>query len=257
MKEAQRKLSEAQRNDAREKQDEALRELELAKAHLEEILRQLREEEMGRTLALLESRVRKMLAMQNEVYDGTKRVDKVPQADRDRDFEVETGRLSRKESQIVAEADKALAVLHEEASAVALPEAMSDMRDEMEQVVVRLAQAKVGQMTQGIEEDVISALEEMVAALQKAQRDLEGKKAQAGPAQGGDPPEPPLVDKLAEIKMIRALQMRVNRRTQRYGDMIETEQADQPELIAALRRLADREERIHRVTRDIVVGRNQ
>ena len=98
MKEAQQKLEEAKRRDATEKQAEALKELEQAKAELEEILRQLREEEMARTLAMLEARFRKMLDQQVEVYEGTKRLDKVAEAERDRDDEIEAGRLSRKEA---------------------------------------------------------------------------------------------------------------------------------------------------------------
>jgi hypothetical protein len=66
-----------------------------------------------------------------------------------------------------------------------------------------------------------------------------------------------LVDTLAELRMIRALQMRVNVRTERYAQMTKTEQADKPDLLEALKRLAEREARIHQVTRDIVVGRNQ
>ncbi len=67
----------------------------------------------------------------------------------------------------------------------------------------------------------------------------------------------PLVDTISELKMIRALQMRVNTRTRRFAELTETEQAEKPELIEALKRLADREQRIHKVTRDIVVGRNR
>ena len=40
---------------------------------------------------------------------------------------------------------------------------------------------------------------------------------------------------LAELKMIRALQMRVNRRTERYSKLIEGEQAENAELVEALR----------------------
>ncbi len=257
MQEAQQKLNEAKRDDAKEKQAEALKELEQAKADLEEILRQLREEEMSRTLAMLETRFRKMLDQQVEVYEGTKKVDKTPQAERDRDDEIEAGRLSRKESLIAAEADKALAVLREEGSAVAFPEAVAEMREDMEQVVVRLAQAKVGDVTQGIETDIIAALEEMIASLQKAQKDMEQKAKQGQPPPSGEQDEPPLVDTLAELRMIRALQMRVNVRTERYAQMTKTEQADKPDLLEALKRLAEREARIHQVTRDIVVGRNQ
>ncbi len=53
------------------------------------------------------------------------------------------------------------------------------------------------------------------------------------------------------------MQMRVNNRTQRYYEIIKTEQAEQPDLVTALKRLAEREEKIYRVTRDIVVGRNE
>ena len=44
--------------------------------------------------------------------------------------------------------------------------------------------------------------------------------------------------------MIRSLQLRVNRRTQRYADLIEgQEQAVEPDLIEAVRELADREQK--------------
>ena len=255
MREAQQKLEDAQREGAAEKQAEAIKELERAKAELEEILRQLREEEMSRMLAMLESRFRKMLDAQIEVYEGTQRVDNVPASQRDRDDEIEAGRLSRKEAQIVVEADKCLSLLREEGSAVAFPEAVVEMREDMQQVVERLAQAKVGELTQSIETDIIAALEEMIAALKKAQKDLEQQQQQpqGQPANG----EPALVDTLAELRMIRALQMRVNRRTQRYFDLTNEGHVDTPELLQAIKRLAEREARIHEVTRDIVVGRNR
>lgn len=255
MREAQQKLEQAKREDAVEKQAEAIKELERAKADLEEILRQLREEEMARMLAMLESRFRKMLDAQVEVYEGTKRVDKVPQAQRDRDDEIEAGRLSRKESQIVVEADKCLTVLREEGSAVAFPEAVVEMREDMQQVVERLAGANVGEFTQAIETDIITALEEMIAALKKAQKEMEQKKQRPNAQVVNG--EPSLVDTLAELKMIRALQMRVNRRTQQYVELTKKDEGELPELLEALRRLAEREARIHQVTRDIVVGRNR
>jgi hypothetical protein len=255
MQEAQEKLEQAKREDATDKQAQALKELEQAKADLEEILRQLREEEMARMLAMLESRFRKMLDAQIEVYEGTKRLDQVPEAQRDRDDEIESGRLGRTEAQIVVEADKCLAVLREEGSAVAFPEAVTGIRDDMQSVADRLAQAKVGEVTQAIETDIIAALEEMIAALKKAQKDMENKQ-QNQQMEIGDG-EPPLVDVLAELKMIRALQMRVNVRTQRYAELTKQEQAETPELLDALKRLAEREQRIHKVTRDIVVGRNR
>lgn len=256
MREAEDKLKEAERKGAVDKQEEAIRELEQAKADLEEILRQLREEEIGRMLALLETRFRKMLQMQREVYDGTVRLDKVPQADRAHSHDIEAGRLSGKEADIVLEVDRALALMREDGTAVAFPEAVEQMREDMEQVVQRLSQAKVDRMTQGIEEDIIAALEEMIDALQKAQQDLEQRQQQGQPQQG-EPQDPPLVDILSELKMIRALQMRVNSRTERYSKLVEGEQATSDDLIEALEKLAERQERIFRITRDLQRERNR
>lgn len=256
MKEAEEKLRQAQREGAVEKQEEAIRELEQAKAELEEILRQLREEEIMRMLAQLEVRFRKMLQMQQEVYDGTVRLDVVPAEQRTHNHEIQARRLSGKESEIVIECDKVLLLLREDGTAVAFPEAVEQMQEDMQQVVWRLDQAKVGSITQEIEEDIIAALEEMIEALKKAQEDRENRQRQGQP-RPGQPADPALIDLLAEVKMIRALQMRVNRRTVRYAKLIDGEQAEEPELVEALQRLAEREQRIHRVTRDLGLGRNK
>lgn len=256
MREAEEKLKEAQREGAVDKQEEAIRELEQAKAELEEILRQLREEEIGRMLALLETRFRKMLQMQREVYEGTVRLDKVPRADRAHSHDIEAGRLSGQEADIVLEADKALMLMREDGTAVALPEAVEQMRDDMEQVVQRLSRSLVDPMTQGIEEDILAALEEMIEAVKKAQQELE-EKQQQGPPQQGEPQDPPLVNILAELKMVRALQMRVNRRTDRYSKLVEGEQATSDDVILALKQLADRQDRIYRITRDLERKRNR
>jgi hypothetical protein len=51
-----------------------------------------------------------MLDAQVQIYEGTQRLDKVPEAERDRDDAIEAGRLSQKEAEIALEADKALNV---------------------------------------------------------------------------------------------------------------------------------------------------
>ena len=87
-------------------------------------------------------------------------------------------------------------------------------------------------------------------------KDLDGTGEQRVREQAGQPGDPPLVDKLAELKMIRALQMRINRRTQRYGAILEGEQAETPELLDALVKLAERQQRVYQATQDLAQGRN-
>jgi hypothetical protein len=252
MQEAQKKLEEAKRKNAAQSQQQAIKELEQAKAELERVLRQLREEELERTLTQLAARFRKMLDMQTAVYDGTVRLDHVPPAERTHDYEIESARLSREESQIVREVDKALSLLLEEGSSVAFPEAVEEMRDDMRQVTELLAAIKVGAFTQDLEKDIIEVLEESISALDKSIKDLEKNRTPHGqqpPA--GQPQEDSLVDELAELKMIRSMQMRINLRTRRYGKMIEGEQAETPELRKSLQELAERQQRVHKATADL------
>lgn len=208
-------------------------------------------------LALLEARFRKMLDMQREVYDGTVKLDRVPAAQRSQDHDIQCGRLSTKEKLIVLEADKAMLLLKEDGTTVVFPEALQQVMEDMQQVVVRLGQSRTEQITQAIELDIIAALEEMIDALKKAQKDKKSPPKPPGKSPPGQPQDPPLVDELAELKMIRAMQMRVNTRTERYSKLIDGEQAENAELIEALQRLAERESRIHKVTRDLELGRNQ
>jgi hypothetical protein len=261
MREAQKKLEDAQRKDAVAEQEKAKEELEKAKAELERILRQMREEEVERVLALLEGRFRKMLEIQVRIYEDTSRLDKTIEAERDLKIPIPAGKLAIDERKLVVEADKALNLLLEEGSSVAFPETVTQMRDDMEQVADRLDAAKVEGITQGIEQDIIAALQEMIEALQKAQKDMEKQKQQQQ-AQPGEPQDMPLVDAIAELKMIRALQMRVNTRTQRYAQLLDdgedpVGQATDQDLREALAKLAERQETIYRLTRDIVLGKNR
>jgi len=258
MQQALKKLQETERKGASESQLQALKELEQAKAELERVLRQLREEELERTLTQLAARFRKMLEMQTAVYDGTVRLDQVPQAQRTHDNEIESARLSRDESQIVHEVDKALSILHEEGSSVAFPEAVEQMRDDMRQVAQRLADIKPDQLTQSIEKDIIASLEETIAALDLSIKDLEKKRTPPGkqPA-AGQPGDMDLVNQIAELKMIRSLQMRINIRTKIYHDMIQADQAETPDLLKSLGELAGRQQRVHQATSDLEKRKKQ
>lgn len=258
MQQAEERLRKAQREGGVEEQEKALEELRQAKKELEEILRQLREEEIRRLLAVLEARFRKMLQMQREVYEGTVRLDQVPEWERTYTHEIQASRLSSRELEIVLEADRALALLQEDGTAVAFIEATTQVREDMEQVAERLAQAKVNQITQQIELDIIAALEEMIEALQKAQRERQQQPQGGQGQQGGQPQDPALVDLIAELKMIKAMQLRVNNRTERYRRLVQGDQSTEiPELQAALKKLAEQEQRIYKITRDIETGRNR
>ena len=257
MEQAKKELDEKDRDDASKEQEEAVSKLEKARRELEEMLRQLREEERDSLLAALEARLQKMLAMQKIINESTQRIDKTPREKRSRQEELLCVDLSKKEVFLVRQANAALAVLRDEGTAVAFPEAMIAVREDMRTVADLLARADTGELTQSVEQDIVAALEEMIAALQKEQK---SDPQQSGNMdQDGMPQPPPLLDILAELKMIRSLQMRVNRRTDRVARLVDGKvEADVPEPVKDIvRKLAEREGRIVQVTEDLATGRNQ
>jgi len=244
-------------DNASAEEDEAIAELEKAKAKLEEILRQLREEERELLLAALEARFQKMLIMQKIVLAGTKGLGRTPQKDWQPRHEGRSREMAVQEDDIALEAAKALTLLKEEGSSVAFPEAVDQLRDDMLIVSRRLREFQVGKLTQGIEKDIIEALEELIEALQKEMEKSEDKPPPGEPPPPGQPQDPPLVDKLAELKMLRSLQLRINRRTRRLGRLIDGDQATEAEVVQQLKGLSKRQQKIQEATHDLATGKNK
>ena len=225
-----------------------------AREKLEEILRQLREEEREILLAALEARFQKMLQLQIFVYRGTHALSKTPNKDWSSRQFGRSRELSQRENDIALDAAKALDILKEEGSSVAFPESVAQLREDMLIVARRLEEYHVGDLTQAIEQDIIEALQETIEALQKELEKIKDKDQQE--QQEGEASDPPLVDNLAELKMLRSLQYRINRRTRQLARSFKGEQATGSQA-KQLQNLADRQKRIQEATYNIATGRNK
>ena len=274
---AEKKIEKDDKQGASEDQAKAVDKLKQAQKKLEELLKQLREEEIERLLAQLQGRCEKMLAMQIAVKDGTVALDKIitgnPDKKSSRAEDQKALELSDKEDDISKEANKALSLIEAEGSAVAFAEVFKQVLGDMNTTAGRLRRADVGEVTVAIEDDIIDALKEMVAALKKARKDNQEPKPPMPPmppSSGGMPPDQKLIDMIAELKMIRSMQIRVNNRTTIYGKQIEGEQvpniakvadAKEKEKAVGVRKefkdLSTRQQKLSKVTEDIAKGRNK
>lgn len=244
-------------NKASEKQDEAIAELLKAKERLEEILRQLREEEKEMMLAALEARLRDMLGRQINVLNGTVGLAAVPEAQRTDKHRSRAVELARNQDDVALLGSKVITLLKEEGSSIAFPEALVQMRDDMLTVARRLERVDVGEITVGIEKDIVESLEEILEALQKEIEKSKDKKQQSQQAQQGQQQDQGLVDILSELKMLRSLQYRVNRRTKQLGRLVDGEQAADPDLRSQLQSLSQRQAKIQQSTYNLATGRNK
>ena len=201
--------------------------------------------------------------MELKVYEGTLQLAKIPEDDRGREVQIESNKLGFQQRKISLEADKVLTLLLEEGSSIAFPETVKIMIEDMDQVSDRLSQTKVDRLTVSIEEDIIQSIEEMIEALQAAQQELmDQQQQQQQQQQQRQQQEKPLVDQLSELRMIRSLQLRINKRTQRYSRLLDdiddpTGQAKDTDLVEALQKLGQTQRDLQRITRDIVLGKNQ
>ncbi len=263
MQEAQQALEKAQREEAVQNQREAEERLREAIERLEEILRQLREEEIERSLASLETRLRRMLDMQNKVLEETSRLLEIGAGEPNRQVEILASNLALEERKILHEGERAYLLLREEGSSAAFPEAIEQVNSDIADVADRLAAGEVDKLTLVIEEEIVSALEEMVEALVQVQKENQKKQQQRqGQPQQGQPGDQPLVDQLAELRLIRTLQVRINSRTDALSKMLADPadvvgQVEQADILAQLHGLAERQANIQQVTRDIVVGKGE
>ena len=274
MKQAQKKIENQKNDDAGKDQGDAIKKLQEAKKELEKRLKILREEELERLIANLKARCERMLAMQTDVLennvDGTKATFKAIQGNSDKkptdaNFQASL-RLAVKEKEIILEATKAIEVLEGEGSAVAFPVAFEQVREDMKQVHRRLDVTDVGHINQGIEQDIIDSLKEMIAALDKKKDEMDKNKKNPPPkppkdGDSGPPPDQKLLDQIAELKMIRSMQVRLNGRTERYakdfpGQEQPSDPAD-PNVRREVNELRDRQERIFDITNKIQKGDNK
>ncbi len=247
-------------DDAVKNQDDAIQKLIEARQELEKRLKQLRDEELERLLSNLEARLSRMLAMQKDVYENTKALDaiakksmdkKLPKAEYQR-----TQQQSDKEGDIIVEADRTIDLLKNEGSVVAFPQVLEETRKDMQRVKERLYSAIVDSDTQFIEADIIASLEEMLKAVKKAQQDLKSNPGSGGSPSSGNQNQK-LIDELAELKLIKSLQERVNFRTKKWATKYKGEQTSDPNIKNEFRDLSDKQIHIEQMVKDIVTGKNK
>ena len=186
---AEKELDKDKRPDASKEQSKAIKELEEAMRELEKRLKQLREEEKAKLLANLEARCNRMLAMQTEVYNQTKFIHETITKNSGQKATADVQKSQQqadKEGEIVNEADRCLKLLETEGTAVAFSRVLEEVRADMVAVQRRLGVTIVDTDTQGIEENIIAMLKEMIAALKKAQQDMQNSR-RASPASRASP----------------------------------------------------------------------
>ncbi|UCC29562.1 MAG: hypothetical protein JSU86_15325, partial [Phycisphaerales bacterium] len=108
------------------------------------------------------------------------------------------------------DAASCLHILDEDGTTIVFPNVVGHLSEDMGTVADRLAAYQVGALTQAIEQEIVETLEQLLGAVQRMRQDNE---QQGMSGLSSDAGQSPLLPQSAELKLLRASQLRVNTRT--------------------------------------------
>jgi len=199
--------------DASRQQGKAIKDLEEALREIEERLAQLREETQIEKLARLEGRFREMLARQQQATADTRNLEKKRQesgGELKRTDRLAVAKVAAEELSLSEAAQQALDIILDDGTSVVFADVVEQVRDDLKRVTQLLDAKQTDHFTTTLQKEVEITLEELIEALQEAQKQKEGGSGGGGGGGGG---QEPLLPGSAELKLLRSAQLRINRRT--------------------------------------------
>jgi hypothetical protein len=234
-------------------QDEALASLkyarELLEAEAEKLLNRLRSEIKKRTLEGLAQ----MLEGQIAIRESTERLG--PKAKEGaRAVLTSIVSLATSEAKLIVIGEGLTSLVEETEFGIALPAALRSVTEAMTDVKERLGSADASEEVVAAEKLIEEDLQQLLEAMKQLPSQSDGK----GGAGGGGNRERQLNRLIAELKMVRILQVRVNRDTK---DVDQKRPAEVKDLTATIKNrieaIHDRQEDVHDVTELISIERSE
>jgi hypothetical protein len=250
MQQAAENLEDNQAEPANDQQKKAEENLKQALAEIEERLNQLREETREERLARLEARFLEMLLRQQDLRGRTevlddKLVSLQKQTVRDRLILIE---LSTQQEELAELCQLAYDLLLEDGTSVVFPEIVAEVKQDMLQASGLLKDRQTGGLVQLLHREIESTLDELLSALKQSKN----QGGEGGGGEGGGGGEQPLVKRSAELKMLRAAQLRVNRKTRQLNEINIQDLLPADQLNSELQRLAGRQSDIIEMTQRLI-----
>jgi len=241
-------LEQENREQAEQDQAEALEELHEARRELEETLEQLRKQEQLDTLANLEERLREILNRQLRVNRLSADLAAKPAQSWERADELMLAETVGEQKANREATGLTLHILQEDATTVAFPHVVGQVREDMELVVDRLTRRLLDPLTLRVEADIVETLEELLAAIERKKQELQDQNQGDGGSQEGNPP---LLPTSAELKLLKQSQLRINRRTQLLAGQQTPSEAAPDSLTRQSTELSERQKDLAELAREM------
>lgn len=246
------------KEQSKQNMDQAQKDIEQAQRELAQRIAELEGERQQRLLERLAQVLDDLIPRQQLALEETLKLDVARETtgELDESQTAMAGKLAESETKIANELEEAMADVEKRAVfQLALGGAAGDMR----QAASALESAETGRVTQNLELNALARMRHVLDILRDPPPPPpEGEQSPGGGGGGGgnQPQQPPLIE-LAEVKMLRWLQVELNGRTRQF----EADLADNPNTAAekreAARRLADQQQQLEELVREMMRRNNR
>ena len=253
MENAANRLQNQDAEGANREQNEAIKNLNEALEEIENRLSQLKEETQEEKLARLGARFTEMLARQQVVSAQTLELDEkqIATGTLRRSDRLALAKLAAEENALAEMSQEAYDLLVEDGTSVVFPRIVEDLKTDLQQCADGLKKQRTDSLTQLVQSEVETTLEELISALQRAQKEKQENDEGGGSSGGGGGGNQPLLPPSAELKALRSAQMRVNRRTKQVDQLREVITKD-PQIRAEIQNLFGRQAKIVEMTDEMI-----
>jgi len=248
------KLGKGQSGQANEDQKKALDEMKKASDELNEAIEQEEQLAQAEQLEKIDQMLQKVLERQQAVSASTRETDQKRTADSTfaRGEQIKLSELSGSEGKLAEDVESVRAILNQEGQSVVFTEVLGDVRGDMQDVQKLLDAQDPGTMAQAVQKEIERTLQDMIDAVRKELAERRKKAGgDGGGGGGGGGGKQPLVPPIAELKMIRTMEMAINRRTSELNKQVVDNKLPADQAKAEHGKLGRRQENVRKMAEQL------
>ncbi|MEM9409676.1 MAG: hypothetical protein AAGA30_01095 [Planctomycetota bacterium] len=254
MQKASQSLDDENTEEAEQEQRDAEQQIDKALDEIEERLNQLRDETREEKLKRLEGRFAEMLERQQNVSAVTIEVEdkKLNLGALQRRDQLVVLRLATDEVEIAELGQQAYDLLLEDGTSDVFPELVQELIDNLNSSAQLLQEERTDQLTQLLQQEIESTLIDLLEALAESKE----KGNENGGGGGGGGGDQPLLKRSAELKMLRAAQLRLNRKTRQLDNIRSSKTQEDASLDLEIGKLSEIQSKLQEMAEKIMESDN-
>ena len=249
---ASKSAGKGQAGQTNQQQQDAIDQLEKAKQDLQEAIAREQEMIQAEALAKIDQMLRKILESQQNITLSTEKTHARRKGKTyARTDQAQLRELSQGEGRLVEDVTRILQMLAKEGTTAVFPEVLGEVKKDMSHVQKQLAKLEAGPLTQAVEHDIERSLKDMLEALRKEQGRRRKKKKSGGGKGGGGGGKQPLVPPVAELRMLKILQVQILGRTALLSKQVAKKKSPPDQIKQQHKTLSERQGKVKTMTKTL------